>query len=365
MKILYVTNQFYLHGGIEKILAHKINYWLANYNYQVILCTSEHNSNKFVYNLDSRVRHIDLGINYHKKLSYFHPKNLIKSISHFFKLKELIKNEQPHIVISVNNTPEQYFLPFIKTHIPKIKEFHSSGATLIKPKSLFEKFKYKLFVLFKKYHKIVVLNNDEKRYYPFSNLTVIPNFIKQKITINPIKREKTIIAAGRIAEVKQFNHLIHVWSLLEREFPEWNVKIFGDDNEHLTNELNNLITELQLSNIKLMGATTQLENEMKVASIYAMTSATECFPMVLLESLACGLPIISYDCPHGPRNIITNGKDGILVKHNNIEDFSNKLAELMKDEKLRSKMETNSLNTIKRFEEEKIMLQWLNLFKNI
>jgi glycosyltransferase involved in cell wall biosynthesis len=365
MKILYVTNQFYLHGGIEKILAQKINYWITNYNYEIILCTSEHGSNKFVYNLDNRVKHIDLAINYHKKISYFHPKNIFKSIYHFFKLKKLIEIEQPQVVISVNYTPEQYFLPFIARHIPKIKEFHSSGATIIKPKNFFEKLKHKLFLVFKKYHKIVVLNSDEKSYYDFLNITVIPNFIEQVPKPNTNTREKTIIAAGRIAEVKQFNHLIRAWSLIENEFPDWNVIIFGEGDQHLIDKLNELIATLQLSNIQLMGVTSQIENEMQRASIYAMTSATECFPMVLLESLANGLPIISYDCPNGPRNIISKGEDGVLVAHNNIEDFSKKLGELIKDTQLRKNMEMNAVKNVNRFNEKFIMEQWLSLFKTI
>ena len=96
----------------------------------------------------------------------------------------------------------------------------------------------------------------------------------------------------------------------------------------------------------LCGSTDNMEEKMLNASIYAMTSLTECFPMVLLESLSCGLPVISFDCPNGPRNIIINNKDGLLVKNNNIDAFAIALI-------------------IKRFESKIVMKIWEKLFNNM
>ena len=102
MKIMYCTNQMYEHGGIEKILAQKINHWIHQYHYEVILCTTEQNNKPFVYSLDSNTKFVDLGINYLRKRSYFHPLNLIKSIRHFVKLRRCIKESKPDIIISIN-----------------------------------------------------------------------------------------------------------------------------------------------------------------------------------------------------------------------------------------------------------------------
>jgi len=130
LRILYLTNQFYLHGGIEKILSQKINYLIEEFNYEVVLCTSEHNNRPFVYPLSEKLRHIDLKINYNRSKSYFHPANLLRAMGHYSALKQTIKEVEPDVVVSVNFTPEQYFLPFIAKEIPKVKEFHSSGANL-------------------------------------------------------------------------------------------------------------------------------------------------------------------------------------------------------------------------------------------
>lgn len=363
---MYFTNQFYLHGGIEKITSDKMNYLSEVMEYEVVLCTSEHRNNPFVYELSDNVKHIDLGINYHRFISYFHPMNLIKMFKHFRYLKKCIKRVKPDIIISVNYTPEQYFLPFISKNIPKIKEFHSSGFTLNKPITIIEKLKYQLFLLFEKYDVKVVLNDSEKVYYPFKNITVIPNFISNKVeTEINVNRTKTIIAAGRIAPVKQFDHLILAWEKIASYHTEWSVAIYGDGGNKFIEELNKLISERKIPNIKLMGPTSLLDKEMQKASLYAMTSQTECFPMVLLEAMYNGLPILSYNCPHGPASIIENNRQGILTEANNIIHFSEKLSYLISSESLRSKMSEAAIHAAKQFQDNVVMAEWNKLFVNI
>jgi glycosyltransferase involved in cell wall biosynthesis len=101
---------------------------------------------------------------------------------------------------------------------------------------------------------------------------------------------------------------------------------------------------------------------MQKASIFAMTSATECFPMVLLEAQSAGLAIVSYDCPYGPRNIIEDTIDGILTPVNEINQFAKKLKELILDDKARQSIGIAAKQNGMRFSKEKIMKQWDDLF---
>ncbi len=365
MKIMYLTDQLYLHGGIEKMTSQKINHWIADFGYDVILCTSQQESKPFVYALDSKCKHVDLGVDYNRVQSYFHPKNFAKTIVHFRALKNLIKEEKPDVIISVNYTPEQFFLPFIDKKIPKIKEFHSSGANINFSGGIGAKMKQRLFMLLGKYDAQVVLNEDERKYYPFKHLIVIPNFVEElSLSLDNPSREKTIIAAGRIAAVKQFDHIIKAWAIIAKDFPEWNVKIFGGGDHLLSQNLQNYIQENSIPNVKLCGETAHLSAELQQASIYAMTSSTECFPMVLLEALNAGLPIVSYDCPNGPRNIISDGVDGVLTPHNEIAIFAQTLAQLIKDENLRIQMQIAGPKNAKRFSANKVMQQWNTLLMN-
>lgn len=362
MRILYCTNQISAHGGIERILCQKINYLIKQKGYEVILATYEQAGNNPVYFLEKETQHIDLAINYVSHLSYFHPRNLLISFRHFFLLKALIKKHQPDIIISISFTPDQYFLPFIFKEIPKIKELHSSGVVITsffhEKSNLINFFKRKIFNILKKYSSVVVLNKDEMYYYDDFKTVIIPNFVDFDNSIEKHVREKIIISAGRIAPVKQFDHLIRAWSQISSDFPDWEVKIYGDGNQVIVTELQKTIKDLNISNIRLMGPTTCLNQEMENASIYAMTSATECFPMVLLEAQAAGMTIISYDCSNGPRNIITHDVNGFLTPPNNINQFSQKLAEIINNEDKRLVVGEAAKKNILQFSKENIMQKW-------
>ncbi|OYX85616.1 MAG: hypothetical protein B7Y83_04155 [Flavobacteriales bacterium 32-34-25] len=367
MKILYCTNQLYAHGGIERMLSQKINY-LLNEDHKVYLSTFEQSKRPDIYPLNNKLSRVDLEINYHNNCSYFHPKNLIKILKHYFRLRGLIKKIQPDIIVSISYTPEQFFLPFIERRIPKVKELHSSGVVVgISGNEERKSIKGKLTNIFKKYDALVLLNKDEVPYFEGCKNVVIPNFTDFKSNLQEISiKEKTVIAAGRIAPVKQFHELIYIWKMIHHDFPEWQFKLFGDGDLKLIEELQNLINSLDLSSSFLLKPSiSTLQQEMEKASIYAMSSATECFPMVLLEAQVCGLPIVSYDCPFGPRNIVTNDHDGYLTSQNNHEDFVNKLSELLLNETKRKQFSNNARQSVQRFSKENVMAQWNKLFTQL
>lgn len=368
MKILYCTNQLSTHGGIERMLSQKINFLLQQNKDEVFLATFEQLGMPDVYALDDKLARFDLGINYHKNRSYFHPKNLVKILKHYFRLRRLIKKIKPEIIVSISYTPEQFFLPYIQKQIPKIKELHSSGVVVgISGRKEKKSIKDNLTNIFKRYDALVVLNKDEIPYFDGCKTVVIPNFTDFKVdSPKHIKRDKTVIAAGRIAPVKQFQELIHIWNMIHTEFPEWQFKLFGDGEPKLMAELQELIQIYNLEScFLLMPSTTNLQAELEKASIYAMTSATECFPMVLLEAQVSGLPIVSYNCPFGPRNIIANEFNGYLTLQNNREDFANSLSKLMYDENKRNYLGENARQSVMRFSKENVMAQWDDLFNQL
>ena len=278
-----------------------------------------------------------------------------------------IKKINPDVIIVCNYSFDFYFLPFISNGAKIIKEYHSSRYTYIKnlPKfNLIDKFLFKLNNFFeKKYNYLVLLNKDEKKYYCSNNIKIIPNPAFDYGISNYDNRANIIIAAGRIAPVKQFDHLIKIWSLISNRHNNWELHIYGEGDKNLQFKLQKLIDTLKVPNIFLKGATSELHLKMKKASVFALTSQTECFPMVLLESLSCGLPVISYDCPNGPRNIISNNKDGILISHNDIESFAEVLENTINNFELRKEMSVNAKLNIKRFDEITVMQNWIELFK--
>lgn len=368
MVILFSTDQVYRHGGIEKVMAIKANYFAKLPDVKVIIMTTEQEGCPPQYVLDKKVEQIDLGINYDRSQSYFSKTNLKKAWKHFRAQKKQLRQLKPDVIISPNFNFDHYWLPFIKRDALLIKERHSSRY-LEETERTKASGKSKLFFkindwIDKKYDRIVVLNKDEKAYVKSGNAVVIPNPIEIpefRVSLDA----KRVIAAGRIAPVKAFDELIKSWKLIRDEVPDWELHIFGEDYEGTKKILENLIKELNLKEkVFLKDPVPDLQQTMKAYSIYAMTSETECFPMVLLEALSVGMPIVSYDCPNGPRNIISSNEDGILIENKNRKAFASALKKLINHESLRKEMGVQAKKNSQSFSVEKVMNQWNTLIRS-
>jgi glycosyltransferase involved in cell wall biosynthesis len=367
MRILFSTDQIHLHGGIEKVMAVKANYFADVLGHEVTILTTEQKNKLPCYPLSSKIQLKDIAVNYNRTKSYFHPENLKKIPSHFRAYKETIKEVKPQVIISCNFAFDFYWLPFTFTTIPKFKEFHSSRyfeAQRRNATPFFKKGKYKLNdFIEQRFSKLVLLNPDEPPFYKTNNGVVVPNPISIPNKQASLQNKKAI-AAGRIAPVKGFENAIRAWELVVKESPDWELHIYGQGEEAYIQSLQEIINSLQLQNrVFLQPATADLTETMLDYSIYVMSSHTECFPMVLLESLSIGLPIVSFDCPTGPRNIIANNEDGFLVENQNSAALAEKIVLLTQNDQTRiafgNKAKQNSL----RFSTEKVMLLWENLFK--
>lgn len=365
MKIIFNTDQIHLHGGIEKVMATKVNYWVNLPNVEVYIVTTEQQGNKPCYEIDDRVQLIDLGINYNRSKSYFSIENIRKAILHYKKQKALFKKLQPDVIISPNYNFDHYWLPFIKGNSKLIKERHSSRYLEVNQRKKASglgklKFQFTDWIEYK-YNHIVVLNEDEAKYVRTGNAIVIPNPI-DPTPLQAHLQNKQVMAAGRIAPVKGFDHLIKAWKMVYQEAPDWELHIYGDNYGSTQQELEELIKKYALQEvIHFKGAVDNLPDKMVEYNIYALSSVTECFPTVLLEALNVGLPVVAYDCPNGPRNIIKNNKDGFLAENQNFNDLAEKLIRVIKDSELQEYCSLKAKHNSIRFSTQNIMKQWNNL----
>lgn len=365
MKIVFSTDQIYLHGGVEKVLSEKVNYLSNLSGYDIYILTTEQKGNLPCYSVNSNVKCIDLGVNYNRELSYFHPKNIIKAFYHLKKQRTILSTIRPSLIISSNYAPDFYWLPFIFTSIPKWKEYHASRFYEVynfnKTNSILFKVKFKIENwIASKYNKIVVLNHDEQKLHSQKNSIVIPNPIicyrESKVKL----QKKQVIAAGRIAPVKGFGKLILAWSKVYERYPDWELHIYGESYQDTKQHLMQMIEEKNLQNIvHFKGTIKKMTETMLDYSIFVMSSKTECFPMVLLESLSVGLPIVSFNCETGPRNIITHEKEGLLVEDQNIDALADALITLMSNPVKLSEMSENAKKKSYTFDLESIMDVWV------
>lgn len=337
----------------------KANYWAERGVHKISIVTTEQMDNSSFYPLHENVELHDLGVNYNRNKSYFRSTNFPLVVKNLIRLRRLLKIIRPDIVIVANHIPVSFFFPLLGISAKFVKEFHFSKfyRSKLKP-TLFTKIEAHLEA---RYDFLVVLNKEEREFYHSNNVVHISNPIQipeDEEHVNT-SRNKVAIAAGRISEVKRFDILIEIWSKFSKLNPDWKLNIYGEGNQHYIELLNDRIKELHLENrIEIKKSTNNLRAVMRSSGLYLMTSAQECFPMVLLEAQSCGLPIIAYDCPTGPRNIITHNKDGVLVTLDDENSFVKELIRLTSKNKIRQELAANGYENVKRFAMDNIMTEW-------
>lgn len=276
----------------------------------------------------------------------------------------------PDIVISMFGN-EASFLPKIHKKSRKILEIHFSKFFRLQygRRGLWRILdKYRTYSderIVRKYDKFVCLTNEDKTYWKnVTNIQVIPNFLKEYPSHIARLNNLQVIAVGRLSYQKGFERLIDIWKLVVQENSAWNLKIFGSGELYF--QILDMIKEKGLEkNIEVLNPTSRIYDELLDSSIFVLTSRYEGLPMVLLEALSCGLPVVSFDCQCGPKDLISDGINGFLVENGNIEDFAKKIILLMENKELRKEMGKKARFTANQYSEEKIMNQWVELFKTL
>ena len=154
-----------------------------------------------------------------------------------------------------------------------------------------------------------------------------------------------------------------IWQLVHAGHPEWELQIYGGFGEE-QEELLPMIKEMK-ANIKVHEPTQYIFDKYLDSSIFLLTSKFEPFGLVIPEAMSCGLPVVAFDCPYGPADIITDGIDGFLVKNRNITQFAEKVCLLIENPELRRTMGQAGLQSSQRYAASLIMPKWKALFEQV
>lgn len=374
MKIVYCINSTYNSGGMERILMYKVNYLADVLHYDVCIVTTDQKGLNNFFPFSSRIRFVDLDVNYEED----NTKNLCvrffckekKKRKHRKLLTEMLNREKPDICISMF-CMEMEFLYRIKDGSRKILEYHfSKGIKLIEAPNRFiyclQKLRLKWWErIVQQYSSFVVLTEEDKKAWgAFDNMTVIPNFLvdlPKKCSTVLLKR---VISVGRLEFQKGFDYLIQIWAKIHEFYPDWQLYIIGNGSQY--DYLHKMIESFKLNDVVfLTPATATISKEYLQSSIYAMTSRYEGLPMVLLEAMSFGLPIVSFACPCGPKDII-DSDFGSLISVGDIDGFVEKLLLWMGDYDKRCSAGRQARKKVEQqYLQKNIMEKWDTLFHKV
>ena len=216
---------------------------------------------------------------------------------------------------------------------------------------------------FGRFDAIVVLTGEDERDYreelgtASTRVERIPNALPALGGGIAALEEKAVVGAGRLTGQKGFDLLIRAFARVVRERPDWQLRIYGDGSQR--GELERQLADLGLNgSVRLMGATRDIGEELARGSVFALSSRFEGFGMVLVEAMSKGLPVVSFDCPRGPGEIVDDGVDGVLVPNGDIDAFAQALLDLIGDEERRRALGAAGLVKSKSYEIGPIGARW-------
>lgn len=376
-RIVYCVPSLYMAGGVERVVTLKANYFAEQFGYDVIIITTDGEKKEPFFPLSPKVRVINLCVHFEEMWHHSFFRRLCLYIPKERKYKKLLGIElnriKPDITISVLRR-EINFLTKLKDGSKKIGEIHINKAhfrnftpSRTNPiKNLFAKYwMCGLVDKLKKLDRFVVLTEyDRQAWQEISRVDVIPNPLPFYPKHMPDIRKKRIIAVGRYFDEKGYDLLLRAWSIIEKAVDEWELVIYGDGNKPYYEKISNSL-ELDKKRYQLNDSISDVQKEYLDSSLFVCTSRFEGFGMGIIEAMACGLPVVAFDCLWGPRSIIADGEDGLLVENGNIEKLAETVISLISHPERISKMGMTARKNVQRFNMDVIAEKWKCLFDSL
>lgn len=370
MKIVYCTPSLYIPGGVERVLTTKANYLADVAGYDIYIVLTDGKGKAPYYPLSSKIKVINLDINFEELwgLSFIKKGIVYLKKQRIFKkqLSQVLCNLKPDITVSLLRR-EINFLCDIKDGSRKVGEMHinrqnyrnfEAGDTNF-IKRFFEKYwMHSLVRQLKRLDRFVVLSNEDKgNWQEIDHVTVIPNPLPpMEISQISTTESKRVIAVGRYVYQKGFDLLVEAWETVVGRHPDWHLYIYGRGDKNSYRQVSNCHYEEAVENIN---------DKYAESSIFVLSSRFEGFGMVIIEAMSCGVPAVSFACPCGPKDIITDGKDGFLVENGNTQQLAERICYLIEHAEERKEMGEHAVETAKRYSINEIGKQWVSLFGSL
>ena len=371
MRLFYICDALAVYGGLERVLIEKAN-WLAEQDgYEVCLLTVNQGDHPVSFPLHPDVQFEDLGIQFHQQYHLPFWRRLVRNqqLHRLFRerLEGKIQEKASDVIIC---TRLDYICDVVsvKGDIPLVYESHSSClASRFEGDGLLRRIhvRYLQSAVRKTAMTVALTQGDAAEWRRMTpGVCVIPNVVHLNDSgVYSDCTAKSAIFVGRFSKQKDVGSLLRIWAFVHQRHPDWCLHIYGGYGE----EQDSMIAKIKQmdANIQVHEATSDIMEKYKESSILLLTSCYEPFGLVLPEAMSCGLPVVAFDCPYGPADIITDGIDGFLVKSGDINYFVDKVCFLLENEALREKMGRAGQQTSQRYDASRVMPMWKNLFEQM
>jgi GalNAc-alpha-(1->4)-GalNAc-alpha-(1->3)-diNAcBac-PP-undecaprenol alpha-1,4-N-acetyl-D-galactosaminyltransferase len=363
MKLTLISSSLEV-GGTERVMSLLANYW-AQRGWQVTILTLDPGYSEPFYDLDRQIDLLPLGISGGDR-------GLWATITNNFQrvqiLRKAIKNSKPDVVISFGtkvNILSVLACWGLKVRTIVTEQVHPNFSGLDKFWQFWQNWTYRRADL------ITVQTHSALSFFPSGrgfNTAVIPNPIalpeSETLESRLYTDDRYLLAVGKLTHQKGFDLLIRAFAQVKSRHPEWTLTILGEGS--MRQELESLCTQLNLDDLVSMpGAVKNVDAYLRRADIFALTSRYEGFPVALGEAMACGVPAIATDCLSGPREMIHDGTDGMLVVPDNVDALAVALDLLMSDPSKRQYFSHYAPRILDRFGVDRITTMWNVAIKQV
>jgi glycosyltransferase involved in cell wall biosynthesis len=369
MKIVYVYDALAIWGGIERVIIEKMNYLADVYGYDVFVLTMNQGDHPVPFKLSSKICHEDLNIQTHHQYRY---KGFLRYKERYVR-QRLLKNrlraamEQigPDIIVSTTLYASE--IVSLKGEVPWVVESHTGCDHVLKYEQISWIRRLEALINYRKLNASEVLvslsSRDTAKWKQLHHdVLLIPNIVHLNTSGHYSTGEnKRVIFVGRFCRQKAVFDLLRIWDLVHQRYPDWNLSLYGEG------EYKDILTEKVGSmnaNVNVYPPTSEIFTRYIDSSIFVLTSLYEPFGLVIPEAMSCGLPVVSFE-GDGPCDIITDGKDGFVVRDRNIVAFADRVCQLIEDKELRTKMGQQAIHSSQRYTAERIMPMWKELFNSL
>ncbi len=356
MKLLLILENINIIGGIERVVNMLSNYFYNEFNYEMKIVSIFSQKDNLFFDFAKGIKIVHYG----EKYRIFENK---RDENKYYKkiLEDILTASDFDIVMT-------FYTHISKAVIKNKKVIGNSKVVLTEHTDYYKSSwmgRIMKVILYRRADKFIVLSEEYRKLYSryLNNVITIPNPIS--FTTDKIShlKNKKIISLGRLDPSKGFDRIIDIFKLIDYKCVGWKWEIYGEGNQYET-----LYEKIKNNGLRdkiiLKPFTSSVKKELLNSSIYALTSRYEGLPLVLLEAQECGLPCISFDILSA-RPIIHDNIDGIMVSDGNIEEFADKLVELIGDYDKRKKLGENAKNNAKNYHIDYICNKWRELFESI